>query len=356
MDRSQCPFLTLLNGNWSFRYALNPASACEGFFEPDFDVTSWDTISVPGNWQLQGYDIPIYTNVQYPFPIDDLPGVPQDDNPTGCYRRSFTIPEDWNGHQIFILFEGVDSAFYLWVNGEMAGYSQGSRLPAEFNISDYIQPGENSVSVRVYRWSDGSYLEDQDFWRLSGIYRDVILWSAPSVHVRDYAVRAELDAGYQDSAFTVTTTVRNSDKDIPSEFSLSIELLDADGQSVLPEPLTVQTVAAAASEVDVELGAAIENPNAQECELDSYHIHAGLREEQVDQNQQREPPTHSPRAPVQSLRLFHHYPSRSPHAIRRACSCEVPDYEIPQAGDHSLNGIGVDLICMFEVVVIDLVA
>ena len=260
MNRSQCPFLKLLNGDWRFHCAPSPASAPEGFFEPDFDVSSWDTISVPGNWQLQGYDIPIYTNVQYPFPIDDLPGVPQDDNPTGCYRRSFTVPEEWNGRQIFILFEGVDSAFYLWVNGEMVGYSQGSRLPAEFNVTEYVQSGENSVSVRVYRWSDGSYLEDQDFWRMSGIYRDVILWSAPPVHVRDYAARAEFDAEYQDSTFTVATTVRNSDKDAPSEFSLGIELLDADGQSVLPKPLTVQTIVAAASEVDVELGTTIENP------------------------------------------------------------------------------------------------
>ena len=126
-DRTASPHLKLLNGEWKFKYAPNPASAPAKFYDPGYDVSGWDTIAVPGNWQLQGYDRPIYTNVQYPFPADDLPRVPEDDNPTGSYRRTFTIPEEWDGRHVFILFEGVDSAFYLWVNGQMVGYGQDSR-------------------------------------------------------------------------------------------------------------------------------------------------------------------------------------------------------------------------------------
>jgi beta-galactosidase len=187
---------------------------------------------VPGNWQMQGadragrYGKPIYVSWGYPFPQDGiprtdpqvakdwpLPPTPEDDNPVGSYRRAFIVPESWNGRQVFVLFEGVDSAFHLWVNGQEVGYSQGSRLPAEFNITPYVRSGENILAARVYRYCDGSYLEDQDYWRLSGIYRDVYLWAAPSVHVRDFFVRMELDEAYQDGMLRVK--VRNyGDEDV----------------------------------------------------------------------------------------------------------------------------------------------
>ena len=176
-ERDESPYVKNLNGTWRFQCVPNPASAPEGFYDPTYDVSDWAEIPVPSNWQLQGHDIPMYTNVQYPFPIDAANSVPIDDNPTGCYRHTITVPENWQGRQIFLTFEGVDSAFYLWVNGQMVGYSQGSRLPAEFNITAYSQTGENTVALEVYRWSDGSYVEDQDFWRLSGIFRTVYLWS-----------------------------------------------------------------------------------------------------------------------------------------------------------------------------------
>ena len=192
-DRNASPYFESLNGDWHFKWAPKPASAPGDFFRQEFDVSAWEPVAVPGNWQMQGYGKPMYTNVQYPFPTGDLPRVPHDDNPVGSYRRDFTIPEGWAGREVFILFEGVDSAFHLWVNGWEVGYSQGSRLPAEFDITPYVRLGENTLAVRVYRWSDGSYLEDQDFWRLSGIYRDVYLWSAPPVHVRDFGIRTDLD-------------------------------------------------------------------------------------------------------------------------------------------------------------------
>jgi len=258
-DRKASPYFKSLNGEWKFQYAPNPASAPARFYEPGFDVSGWDTISVPGNWQLQGYDKPIYTNVQYPFPPDDLPRVPEEDNPTGSYCRTFTVPQEWDGRQIFLLFEGVDSAFYLWVNGEMVGYSQGSRLPAEFNVTSYVQPGKNSLAVRVYRWSDGSYLEDQDFWRLSGIYRDVYLWAAPLVHVRDFWVRTDLDENYRDGVLKTRVKVRNyGDQDI-TNMSVEVRLFDAEaGQQIGKSAKRVDVEAG--GEVTLDLEQAMANP------------------------------------------------------------------------------------------------
>jgi beta-galactosidase len=255
------PYVQTLNGRWKFCWAPNPASAPPGFHVAGFDDAGWDEIAVPGNWQLQHsrqgerYGTPMYTNVQYPFPIDprleaarskmelaasgqdmlarrmppeafDVPlAAPHDDNPTGCYRTRFTVPEVWAGRRAYLRFEGVDAAFHLWVNGEAAGYSQDSRLPAEFDVTPYLQAGENILAARVYRWCDGSYLEDQDFWRLSGIYRDVTLWSAPPVHLYDYAVQTDLDASYQDATLTIRATIRNLTQIQATDHTLVTQLM-----------------------------------------------------------------------------------------------------------------------------------
>jgi beta-galactosidase len=226
-DRNTCANFKLLNGEWHFKYAPNPASAPEDIQVEPFDHAEWDTIAVPGNWQLQGYDVPMYTNVQYPFPPDNMPEVPKDDNPVGSYRTTFTVPNDWDGKQVFIVFDGVDSAFYLWVNGQYVGYSQDSRLPAEFNLTPYLRPGENTLAARVYRWSDGSYLEDQDFWRLSGIYRDVYLFATPAVHIRDFWAYPELDAGYRDAVLNVRADIANYGGVNTEGYTLEAALFDA---------------------------------------------------------------------------------------------------------------------------------
>ena len=227
-EPSGSPYVVRLNGEWRFHWAPNPTAAPEGFEGEGVDDRAWDTVAVPGNWQLQGYGKPIYINVGYPFPQDGvaranpeiakdqpLPAIPEDDNPTGSYRRAFTVPEAWGDRRISILFEGVDAAFHLWVNGQAVGYSQGSRLPAEFDITPTVRAGENTLAVRVYRYCDGSYLEDQDFWRLSGIYRDVLLVALPPLHVRDYAVATELDAEYRDATVKLGVTLRNAgDRDV----------------------------------------------------------------------------------------------------------------------------------------------
>ena len=264
-DRSASPYFRLLNGEWKFQVATSPGAAPEGFQEPDYDDGAWDPITVPSNWQVaglgRGYDPPMYTNVQYPFPIHDLPRVPADDNPTGSYRRIFSVPVEWDGREIFLTFDGVDSAFYVWVNGEMVGYSQGSRLPAEFNITPYVQDGDNTLAVRVFRWSDGSYLEDQDFWRLSGIYRDVYVWSAPPVHIRDFWVRTELDPAYQDAVLRVRAKVRNyMGQDVDGRM-VEVKLIDAAGGAVLGEALRAVVDVPAGSEVTLELESPISNPH-----------------------------------------------------------------------------------------------
>ncbi|MBN1310311.1 MAG: DUF4981 domain-containing protein [Anaerolineae bacterium] len=228
----QSPFVLSLNGEWSFRYAPNPTSTPADFYHPALDVSTWDTILVPGNWERQGYGRPIYTNVQYPFPINEQLPVPEDDNPTGSYRRWFTVPDSWQGRRIFITFEGVNSAFYIWVNGELVGYSQGSRCPAEFNVTSYVHTGDNLLAVQVFRWSDGSYLEDQDFWHLSGIYRDVHLWSAPPVHIRDFQVQTSFDQDYCDAVLSVAVDVRNDSSTPIADHMLEAVLYDSGGKPV----------------------------------------------------------------------------------------------------------------------------
>ncbi|MBN2500275.1 MAG: DUF4981 domain-containing protein [Anaerolineales bacterium] len=254
------PWLASLDGIWKFAYAASPADAPAGFAAPDFDVSGWDEIQVPGNWQLQGYDKPIYVNVQYPFPTTNDYKVPEDDNPTGAYRRNFTIPETWAGRRIFINFEGVESAFYIWVNGQMVGYSQGSRLDAEFDITEYVRVGENVLAVQVYRWSDGSYLEDQDFWRLSGIYRSVSLRAAASIHIFDYTVETDLDAAYRDATLKVTAQVRNQSGAAAEGYRLAAMLYTPDGQPVFAEPVDGAVSVAAGETAAAQLTQAVPNP------------------------------------------------------------------------------------------------
>ncbi|GAB4852088.1 hypothetical protein Ancab_016278 [Ancistrocladus abbreviatus] len=182
------PFVMSLSGYWNFYLAHAPSSVPVNFYHSDFQDSTWGTLPVPSNWEMHGYGQPIYTNIAYPFPFDP-PHVPAE-NPTGCYRTYFQVPEGWKGRRIFLHFEAVDSAFHAWLNGVPVGYSQDSRLPAEFEITEYCHPcgsdKKNVLAVQVFRWCDGSYLEDQDHWSLSGIHRDVLLLAKPQVFIADY--------------------------------------------------------------------------------------------------------------------------------------------------------------------------
>ena len=209
LDRAWSPYFRCLNGDWKFHWVAKPADRPADFYRTDFDDSRWAEIPVPSNWQMHGYGIPIYVNMRYPFSPTDPPKIPHDNNPVGSYRRTFSVPDDWDGRKVFLHFEGVESAFYLWINGRKVGYSQGSRTPAEFNITPYLKLGENLLAVEVYRWCDGSYLEDQDFWRLSGIFRDVILFSTADLHVRDFWAVTDLDENYQDATLKLNVKLRN---------------------------------------------------------------------------------------------------------------------------------------------------
>ncbi|WP_123043443.1 glycoside hydrolase family 2 TIM barrel-domain containing protein [Cohnella candidum] len=229
-DRGSSPWFRSLNGVWKFHFAQGPEWAPERFHEEGFDTSDWDDIRVPGHWQLQGYGKPHYTDLYYPFPVDP-PRVP-DVNPTGSYIREFVMPDHWDGRTVSVKFDGVDSAFHLWVNGAFVGYSQGSRLTSEFDLTPYVRSGSNRMAVRVYQWSDGSYLEDQDMWWMSGIFRDAYLISEPAdVRIRDYSVVTELDGDYRDAVLSVRLELAGHS---PAG-RVRLRLLDAAGEEIAQE-------------------------------------------------------------------------------------------------------------------------
>ena len=217
-----------LNGMWKFLFLDAPEYSPEGFYRLGFDTSNWNDIEVPGNWQLQGYGKMHYSDLWYNFPINP-PYVPTE-NPTGIYKREFFIDQSWMGNKVILKFNGVDSAFNLWINGQEVGYSKGARIQAEFDITDYIREGKNECVVRVYQWSDGTYLEDQDMWWLSGIFRDVELISEPINGINDIDIIADLDDSYKNGELKVTLNLRELDGQ-----EVKFELLDYKGNLILDE-------------------------------------------------------------------------------------------------------------------------
>lgn len=236
----QSPWYLSLNGPWKFRWSARPDDRPLDFWKPAADVSAWKEIPVPSNWMFQGYDYPIYVNIPYEYAVNPKPPfVPHDRNPVGSYRRTFTIPAGWEGMTVTLHFGAVKSFFYAWVNGEKLGFSKDSKTPAEFDITPFLKPGENVVAAEVYRWSDGSYLECQDFWRLAGIERDVYLTAAPKTSIADYEVRAGLDESYRNGQLRLSVAVTSGDRpgsqQAPAQGSFSIfaTLFDPAGKKVL---------------------------------------------------------------------------------------------------------------------------
>jgi len=217
-NRHASSFCMSLNGAWKFNYVTRPEFRPVDFYKPSFDVSSWKEIQVPSNWQVMGYGTPYYRNMGYIFQ-KDYPHVMSDPpknftaykerNPVGSYRKEFEVPQKWNGRRLFLSFDGVDAGFFLWINGQKVGYSVNSRNVAEFDVTKYVQKGKNLLAVEVYRFTAGSYLEDQDMWRLSGIFRNVTLWSTPDTHVRDYFIKTDLDTKYQNATVEINTKIKN---------------------------------------------------------------------------------------------------------------------------------------------------
>ncbi len=230
--------ILLLNGKWKFHWVKEPKARPMDFFKPSYDVSKWDEINVPSNWEMEGYGTPIYTNVTYPHANKPPFILPQagytnekETNPVGSYRRNFTVPQNWNGQEVFIHFNGVYSAFYIWINGKKVGYSQGSCTDAEFRITPYIKKGNNTLAVEVYRWCDGSYLEDQDMFRLSGIYRDVYLFATPKVRLRDIYLTNKLTDDLKQGTLNVKAKIHNYGGDMKGA-KLRVTLKDDAGKTM----------------------------------------------------------------------------------------------------------------------------
>ncbi len=256
--RCDSSFARSLNGQWKFNYVPRPEGRPVDFYKTNFDDSAWKTIPVPSNWQLLGYGTPYYKNNGYTIQRD-WPRVMteppknytayEERNPVGSYRRTFDVPATWDGRRVFLTFDGVDAGFFLWINGQKVGYSLNSRNAAEFDITPYLKRGaSNLLAVEVYRYCSGTYLEDQDMWRLSGIFRNVTLWSAPEVHVRDFRVTTDLDAQYRNATLRVAGTVHNYGEQSVAARTFEVSLFNAAGQAVPGAKATVSVPALAAGE------------------------------------------------------------------------------------------------------------
>lgn len=235
---SQC---RSLNGNWKFNWVPTPDKRPKDFYKTEFDVSAWKEIPVPSNWEVHGYGTPFYRNFGYTIK-KDYPRIMSEPekwytsykerNPVGSYRRDFDVPADWNGKRIFITFNGVDCAFFLWVNGQKVGYSVNSRNAADFDLTKYVKPGKNMIAVEVYQYSSGTWLEDQDMWRLHGIFRNVTLWNAPQVHIRDFFVKTDLDKSYRDATLDITAKIKNYSDKTGKAQTFTATLYDKSGKEI----------------------------------------------------------------------------------------------------------------------------
>jgi beta-galactosidase len=272
-DRTRSPYRVSLDGKWKFAYADRPDERDTDFYRTDVDDTDWDTIPVPSVWQVHGYDFPIYINITYPWwgpnglgEEAQPPAAPTRYNPVGQYRRTFTVPKDWSGRRTFLHFEGVKSAHYVWINGELVGYHEDSYTPAEYDITPHLKPGTNQIAVEVYRYSDGDWLEDQDMIRLSGIFRSVYLYSTPAVHLRDFKLDTPLGDDYTSAELSVTASVRDYGGDNQGRYTVETQLYDAGGHAVWSRPLQQAVALDAGDETTVQAAKSVPAPKLWSAE------------------------------------------------------------------------------------------
>jgi beta-galactosidase len=268
-DYSRSPFYQSLNGTWKFVYTAKHADRINDFYRTDLNSSNWKDISVPSNWELQGFGIPIYTNITYPHP--KTPPFIGENNPVGTYRKEFTVNENWNDKEVILHFGSISGCAFVYVNGQEVGMTKASKTAAEFNISKYLQKGKNLLAVQVFRWHDGSYLEDQDFWRLSGIERDVFLFAMPKATVWDFYLKADLDAQYKNGLFSADVDIRQFADNRLNTGILTVELFDKQGKKVFSQKKdyalgkdSIQTVSFAGAIKNV-LKWTGETPNLYDC-------------------------------------------------------------------------------------------
>lgn len=307
--KADCKEIVSLNGKWRFKWSPDPGSRPVDFYKNDFNTDGWDMIVVPGSWQLQGYGKPIYSNVSYPFQKDE-PKVTSEPpveyysyenrNPTGSYVTTFEVKPEMKDKRLYLHFEGVKSAMYVWVNGQKIGYSQNSMSPAEFDVTDFVKTGTNRLAVEVYRWSDGSYLEDQDMWRLSGIFRPVELWIRPQTHIRDYSISTDLSDDMHSATLETKVWVRNQNNRKAKDLTLEVIITGQDNQgNKINKKMRVPVRALQAhSEKCIALSEIIEEPQLWSAEkpclydvnikllrknevLESFDYHWGVRKIEI---------------------------------------------------------------------------
>lgn len=232
-DYARSPYHISLNGVWKFTYVAKPADRIKDFYRNDLNTAKWNNIKVPSNWEIEGFGIPIYTNVRYPFPVN--PPFVGNDNAVGTYRKDFYVPNTFSGHEVMLHFGSITGAAFVYVNGKYVGLSKASKTPAEFNITKFLQPGKNILAVQVFRWHDGSYMEDQDFWRISGIERDIFLFALPKTTVWDFFLKGDLDNQYKDGLFSADITLRHFKNSAVKKGTVTIDLLDKAGKKIFSQ-------------------------------------------------------------------------------------------------------------------------
>ena len=295
--KSKCEEIVSLDGIWKFNWSPQPDIRPVDFYKNDFSVANWDDIVVPGNWQMQGYGMPIYSNWTYPFKKDQ-PRVMSEPpkeyfsyknrNPVGSYVTTFQIPPGERDKRYYLHFAGVESAMYVWVNGEKVGYSQNSMSPAEFDVTSYVKPGENRLAVEVYRWSDGSYLEDQDMWRLSGIFRSVDLWIRPQIHIKDYTLTAELSDNFDSAKVDMKVWLRNQSAKKVKNYEIEVLLKGRDNRGKKVEyKMAAPVKSLSPRSVNIfDLSCVLENPKLWSAEIPNlYDVKIVLRNKKGVQEQ-----------------------------------------------------------------------
>jgi beta-galactosidase len=266
-----------LNGNWKFFYANTPEEAPKDFYKENYNDKKWALIEVPSNWEMKGFGDKMFRNVNAPF-ITDPPFVPKDYNPTGLYRRTFRLPKNWKNDQIFLRFEKVASASFVWINGQEVGYNEGAQEPSEYNITSYLKAGENTVAVHVVKYSDGYYLEGQDYWRLAGIFDDVVVYAKPQTHLFDWQITTDLDADYKNAQLNILVDVKNHDLKQTGPYSVKTILVD-DEEKIISEIVSEPKSFLEKGKLQFQLSKEIFNPKKWTTETPNlYSLQLFLRD------------------------------------------------------------------------------
>ena len=258
-----------LNGTWKFFYAETPEGTPSGFYEVNYNDRDWNSITVPGNWEMQGFGDPLFRNVTTPFKPNP-PKVPDEYNPTGSYRRTFDLPANWKGKQVFLRLEKTASASFIWINGREAGYNEGGQEPAEYNITSLLKPGRNTIAVNVYKYSDGYFLENQDYWRLAGIFDKVWLFATPEIHISDWFAKTDLDENYRDASLSLSVDVRNFTRVTAENFMVRATLYN-DKQAVIQTLASQPFSVSARSKQIISLSDLVQHPDKWSAEFPNLY-------------------------------------------------------------------------------------